>query len=104
MAIGRAWTHVRLTDVQIPPPNPDFLPGSTVLSNLVAGLEYLVLLVLVAVMVWSGAEWAGGQLGQNPYHVSSGKVRLLVSAGAALLVGSAAAIINFFFHIGGQIR
>lgn len=96
--------NVRLADVTVPEPNPTFLPGSTQLSNLVAGVEYLALLGLVAAMAWFALEWAIAHQTNNPYHVQGGKVGFLRAAGAALLVGAASALINFFWHIGGQIR
>jgi hypothetical protein len=90
--------------VTIPPPSPDFLPGSTALSNLVSGVEYLALLGLVAAMAWFGLEWAIASQSGNPYHVQSGKVGFLRAAGGAILVGASTALINYFWHVGGQIR
>jgi hypothetical protein len=90
--------------ISVPAPDPQFLPGSTQLSNLVAGLEYLALLVLVAAMAWFGVEWAIAQHTNNPYHQQSGKVGFLRAVGGAVIVGSATALVNFFFGIGGQIR
>ena len=90
--------------VSVPPPDPNQLPGSTQLSNLVAGIEYLALLALVAAMVWFAVEWAVAHHTNNPYHTQSGKVGFLRAAGGAILVGSAVALVNFFWHIGGQIR
>ena len=90
--------------VTVPPPDPTFLPGSTTLSNLVAGVEYLALLGLVAAMAWFALEWAIAQHTNNPYHVQSGKTGFLRAVGGALLVGGATAIINWAWHIGGQIR
>jgi hypothetical protein len=91
-------------DVSVPPPSPDALPGSAALSNLVAGIEYLALLGLVAAMAWFGLEWAIASHTNNPYHQQSGKVGFLRAVGGALLVGSSTFLINFFWHIGGQLR
>lgn len=98
--------HTRhwLTDVTVPPPSPEFLPGSTQLGNLVAGVEYLALLGLVAAMAWFALEWAIAQHSGNPYHVQSGKVGFLRAAGGAVLVGGASALVNYFWHIGLLIR
>ena len=93
-----------LADVSVPPPSPDFLPGSAALSNLVAGIEYLALLGLVAAMAWFGLEWAIAQHTNNPYHQQSGKVGFIRAIGGALLVGASTFLINFFWHIGGQLR
>ncbi|TMC03745.1 MAG: hypothetical protein E6J41_26460 [Chloroflexi bacterium] len=99
-----AATPAQAGVVTVPAPSPDFLPGSTQLSNLVAGVEYLALLVLVAAMAWFAVEWAIAQHTNNPYHTQSGKVGFMRAAGAAVLVGSASALIDFFFRVGGQIR
>src|SRR3981081_3917461 len=93
-----------LDGVTVPPPSPDLLPGSAVLSNLVAGIEYLALLGLVASMAWFGLEWAIAQHTNNPYNQQSGKVGLLRAVGGALLVGASTFLVNFFWHIGGQPR
>jgi hypothetical protein len=90
--------------VTIPAPSPALLPGSTELSNLVAGVEYLALLALVAAMAWGAVEWAIGSHTNNAYQVQSGKVGFLRAAGGALLVGASTALVNFFWGIGGQIR
>src|SRR6266700_4762559 len=90
--------------VSVPAPAPDMLPGSAQLSNLVAGVEYLALLGLVAAMAWFGLEWAIANQANNPYHSQSGKVGFLRAAGGALLVGASSALINYFWHIGGQIK
>lgn len=98
------YAHLRLADVTVPPPSPDFLPGSAQLSNLVAGIEYLALLGLVAAMAWFALEWAIAQHSGNPYHVQSGKVGFMRAAGGAVLVGGASALVNFFWHIGLLIK
>ena len=91
-------------DISVPAPSPDFLPGSAALSNLVAGIEYLALLCLVAAMAWFGLEWAIAHHTNNPYHQQSGKVGFLRAVGGALLVGASTFLVNFFWHIGGQLR
>jgi hypothetical protein len=92
------------SDVTVPAPDPAQLPGSTQLSNLVAGVEYLALLVLVGAMAWFGAEWAIASHTNNPQYMQTGKTGFIRAALGAVLVGSATAVINFFFHIGGQIH
>jgi Family of unknown function (DUF6112) len=99
-----AATPAQAGVVNVPPPSPDFLPGSTQLSNLVAGVEYLALVVLVATMAWFAVEWAIAHHTNNPYHTQSGKVGFLRAAGAAILVGSASALVDYFWRVGGQIR
>lgn len=95
---------LRLADVTVPAPSPDFLPGSQQLSNLVAGVEYLALLGLVGAMAWFGLEWAVAHHTNNPYHTQSGKVGFLRAVGGAILVGAGSGLINFFWHIGLLIK
>jgi len=42
--------------------------------------------------------WAVGSHTSNPHHASRGKTGVIVSACAAILVGSAVTIVNFFSH------
>jgi len=55
-------------------------------------------------MAWFGLEWAIAHQTNNPYHAQSGKTGFLRAIGGAILVGASTALINFFWHIGGQIR
>ena len=48
--------------------------------------------------------WALGSFGGNYHAVSRGKTGVLVCAAAALIAGAAAPIINFFSHLGSQVR
>jgi hypothetical protein len=91
-------------DVTVPAPSPNQLPGSAALSNLVAGVEYLALLGLVAAMAWFGLTWAIAHQTNNPYQVQSGKEGFLRTVGGAILVGASTGLINYFWHIGGQLR
>ena len=45
-----------------------------------------------------------GSFGGNYHAVSKGKTGVLVCAGAAIIAGGAAPIINFFAGLGSQIR
>src|SRR5215471_6949552 len=99
-----ARSALRLADVTVPAPSPDFLPGSQVLSNLVAGAEYLALLGLVGAMAWFGLEWAIAHQANNPFHAQSGKEGFLRAVGGAMLVGASTGLINYFWHIGGQFH
>jgi len=90
--------------VTVPPPSPDKLPGSTELSNLVAGVEYLALLILVGAMAWNATTWAVGHQAGNAWHVQSGKEGLLKAVGGAILVGAASGLVNYFWGIGLLIK
>ncbi len=82
--------------------NPDTaqLPGGQVLQDLTNGVGgWAIVLSLVALMI-SAVVWALGSNSQNYQYTVAGKRGVVVSGLAALLVGAAPAIINFFFNAG----
>ena len=82
--------------------NPDTsqLPGGDVLQNITNGIGgWAIVLALVALMV-SAAVWALGSNSQNYQYTVAGKRGLVVSGMAALLIGAAPAIVNFFYRAG----
>ena len=85
-------------------PNSNGLPGLNVLQNMVGALLTWGLLACVAGLVISVILWALAHHQGNYSQVSSGKTGVLVSAGGALLVGGANAIVGFFATLGGGIH
>ena len=85
-------------------PNNDGLPGLSVLHQMVGALLTWGLLACVAGLVISVMLWALAHHQGNYSHVSSGKTGVLVSAGGALLIGGANAIIGFFSTLGAGIH
>jgi hypothetical protein len=85
-------------------PNSDGLPGLTVLQKMVGALLTWGLLACVAGLVISVIIWALAHHQGNYSQVSSGKTGVLVSAGGALLVGGANAIVSFFSTLGAGIH
>ncbi len=86
--------------------NPDInqLPGGQVLQQLANGIGgWALVLSLIALLV-SAAAWALGSNGQNVHYTYVGKRGVLISGLAALLIGGAPAIINFFSGLGTQVR
>ena len=82
--------------------NPDTsqLPGGQLLQDITNGIGgWAIVLSLVALMV-SSAVWALGSNSQNYQYTVVGKRGVVVSGGAALLIGAAPAIINFFYRAG----
>lgn len=82
--------------------NPDTsqLPGGQLLQDITNGIGgWAIVLALVALMV-SSAVWALGSNSQNYQYTVVGKRGVVVSGCAALLIGAAPAIINFFFRAG----
>ena len=84
-------------------PNSDGLPGSQALQQLVGGLAFWGLLAALAGLIISAAVWALSAHGGNYHHAGMGKRGTLISAGAALLIGAAPAIVAFFEDLGNTV-
>jgi hypothetical protein len=84
-------------------PDPDQLPGGEVLSNLTNGIAGFGLIFCLVGLVAGAAVWALGSNSNNYSQTLVGKRAVMICALAALLIGGAAAIINFFFHAGRAI-
>lgn len=84
-------------------PNQDGLPGLTVVKGIVGALLTWGLVACVAGLVVSVIIWALGHQQGNYSAASGGKSGVLVSAGGALLIGGANAIIAFFSGVGAGI-
>jgi hypothetical protein len=76
-------------------PNSDGLPGLPALKKIVGALLTFGLVICVAGFVISAATWALASKSGNVMYASRGKEGCLIAAGAAILIGSANAIIRF---------
>ena len=85
-------------------PKPDGLPGSEVLQNLVDGLAFWGLLAALGALVAGAAIWAWASHAQNHQYTANGRRAALVSVAAALLIGAAPALINFFAEAGEKVK
>jgi MFS family permease len=92
-----------LADVTLTP-DPGGLPGGQVLQGLVNGLGSWALVATLAGLVIGAALWALGAHAQNYQQSYVGRRTVLVSGLAALLVGAAPALVNFFFHAGTSVH
>jgi hypothetical protein len=84
-------------------PDPDELPGGNVLSALTDGLAGFALVFCLIGLVVGAGMWALGSNSSNYNQTLIGKRAVVISAVAALLIGGAAAIINFAFDAGRTI-
>jgi MFS family permease len=99
-----AWTApVVLADVTLTP-DPGNLPGGSVLQTLANGLGGWALVAALVGLVVGAALWALGAHAQNYQQSFVGRRTVLVSALAALLIGAAPALVNFFFHAGQSVH
>ena len=84
-------------------PDVGELPGGDVLRDLTNGVAGFALIVCLIGLVVGAAMWAIGQTSSNYQQTVTGKRAFLISAMSALLIGGAAAIINFFYSAGRTI-
>ena len=92
-----------------PPPAVDItpgtqLPGTDQLHTLISGLGTWALMAALVGMLLGAALWALGHHSSNYQQAANGRKGLLVAGFAALLIGAAPALINFFFSLGGSVR
>jgi hypothetical protein len=86
--------------------HPDLrgLPGSNVLQQLVNGAEaWALVIALLGAFVGAGL-WAVASHTHNHQFAARGRMAALISAAAALIVGAAPGLINFFQHLGSTAR
>ncbi len=88
-----------LADVTLTP-STSALPGSAALQQLANGLASWALLGALIALVLGAALWAVGSHTQNLHQSMAGRRAVVASLIAAVLVGAAPALINFFFKTG----
>lgn len=93
----------RLADVTLTP-DTSSLPGGAVLQHLTNGVAGWALVFALAGMLIGAAAWALGSHSQNFHQSMAGRRAVLVSGLAALLIGAAPALVNFFFHAGQGVQ
>jgi hypothetical protein len=92
-----------LADVSLNP-SVNSLPGGGTLQELTNGLGAWALIAALAGMLFGAAAWALGIHSQNYHQSLVGRRAVLVSGLAALLIGAAPPIVNFFFHTGTNLH
>ncbi len=86
--------------------HPDLhgLPGSNVLQQLVNGAEaWSLAIALLGAFVGAGL-WAVASHTHNSHYAARGRMAALVSGAAALIVGAAPGLVNFFQHLGSTAK
>ena len=84
-------------------PNTTGLPGISLVSNIVGALLTFGLIACVAGLVLAAIVWAVGHHSANPSVAGRGKTGVLVALVAALLVGGANVLIDFFVNAGQSL-
>lgn len=81
-------------------PNLTGLPGSNVLQQLVNGAEAWALAIALLGAFVGAAIWAVASHTHNHHYAARGRMAALIAAGAALVVGAAPGLVNFFERLG----
>jgi hypothetical protein len=84
-------------------PDPSQLPGGQVLQNLTNGVMGWALVLALVAMIVSAVAWALGSNSNNYQYSVAGRRGVVIAGLAALLIGAAPAIINFFFDTGTTV-
>jgi hypothetical protein len=85
-------------------PNLTGLPGSNILQQLVNGAEAWALSFALLGAFIGAALWAVAAHTHNHHYAARGRMAALVSGAAALVVGAAPGLVNFFQHLGTTAR
>ncbi|HEX8104575.1 MAG TPA: DUF6112 family protein [Solirubrobacteraceae bacterium] len=92
-----------VSDVKLNP-KPGGLPGSRVLQGLVDGLGFWALIAALAALIVGAAVWAWASQSNNHHYAANGRRATAVAAFAALIIGAAPALINFFAEAGEKVK
>jgi hypothetical protein len=94
MTAPTGWADVVLR------PNASALPGAGTLQQIANGIAgWGLVLALIAVVI-GAVSWALGSHSQNLHHAVTGRRTVMIGGAAALLIGAAPILVNFFFHAG----
>ena len=85
-------------------PNLRALPGSNVLQQIVNGAAAWALVVALLGTFIGAGLWAVAAHSHNHHYAARGRMAALVSGAAALMVGAAPGLVNFFAHLGSTAR
>jgi Family of unknown function (DUF6112) len=85
-------------------PSTTALPGSAVLQQIADGLASWALIgALIALLLGAGL-WAVGSHTQNMHQSAQGRRAVLAAIVAAILIGAAPTLVNFFFNAGQSVH
>jgi Family of unknown function (DUF6112) len=84
-------------------PNTTGLPGTSEAEKIVGALLTYGLIAAVAGIAIAAITWALGTHSANPHLAGRGKTGVVVACVAALLVGGADILVNFFATAGSSL-
>ena len=92
-----------LADVHLSP-SMTALPGSAVLQQFVNGAAAWALLGALGALLVGAVVWAFGSHSQNIHQSMAGRRAVVTAALAAVVIGAAPTLVNFFFHAGSAVK
>ena len=85
-------------------PNASDLPGSAILQQLVNGAEAWSLAIAVLGAFVGAGLWAIASHTNSHHYAARGRMAALVSGAAALVIGAAPGLVNFFQALGASAK
>jgi hypothetical protein len=96
-------TAMLLATVSLSPSTSD-LPGGAALQSLADGIAAWALIGALVALLIGAMLWAIGSHTQNMHQSAQGRRAVLSSLVAAILIGAAPTLINFFFNTGLSVH
>ena len=84
-------------------PNQNGLPGVSEAKDIVGALLTFGVIACVAGLVIAAITWAIGSNSSNPHLAGRGKTGVIVAFVAALLIGGADTLVQFFWTAGQHV-
>jgi hypothetical protein len=84
-------------------PDPGGIPGASMIQSIADGIGWWALLLSLLGLVIGAATWALGSHSNNYQYATTGRRAVIVSGLAALIIGAAPALVNFFFSAGQKV-
>jgi hypothetical protein len=85
-------------------PSTSDLPGSAALQSIADGIASWALIGALVALLLGAVLWAIGSHTQNMHQSTQGRRAVLTSLVAAILIGAAPELINFFFNAGVAVH
>jgi hypothetical protein len=90
--------------INVPGPDPTYVPGSQAFLNLLSGGIWLALLACgLGIAISSGYIALGRHVG-NPHQETQGKKGVIGCLVAAFILGAMQGLISFAFNAGGSVQ
>lgn len=109
VALRPLWTpfeselRMLFAGVSLSPSTSD-LPGSAALQSIADGIASWALIGALVALLLGAVLWAIGSHTQNMHQSTQGRRAVLTSLVAAILIGAAPELINFFFNAGVAVH